>query len=378
MKRHDLLASLALWLAAAAVAGAHPVAQGSLDLRIAREHLTVRARVSVEQVFVESSLGTPARAADSLGALWPAHGEYLLAHLFVIADQQRLTGRVIGITPPQVPTAEQMILYELRYDFPSGAAPARLTLRQDLLNEFTYAPGNPWEATFVVRIEQEGHTPREGLLLTAQHPVEIECGVAAAALDRRRLAFDYMRHGIEHILRGWDHLLFMAALVLAAVTVLDLIKVVTVFTFAHTLTLALSVLDLLRLPSQIVEPMIAASIVFVAAQNIFFPERARGWSRLLVAFAFGLFHGLGFAGGLVEAMQGLPGLTVAAAIVAFSLGVELGHQVVALPLFCALRLARARHPADSAGARASAPAMRLGSALISLAGIFYFVTALRG
>jgi hydrogenase/urease accessory protein HupE len=378
MTRHDLLVAFALWITAAAVASAHPVAQGALDVRIAREHLTVRARVSVEQVFVESSLGTPARAADTLGALWPAHGEYLLAHLFIAADQQRLTGRILGITPPPVPTADQMVLYELRYDFTAGAAPARLTLQQDLLNEFTYAPGNRWEATFVARIEQEGQTPREGLLLTAQHPVVIECGAPAAPLDRRRLALDYVRHGIEHILRGWDHLLFMAALVLAAVTVVDLVKVVTAFTVAHTLTLALSVLDLLRLPSQIVEPMIAASIVFVAAQNMFFPERARGWSRLFVAFAFGLFHGLGFAGGLVEAMQGLPGLTVATAIVAFSLGVELGHQVVALPLFCALRLARARRPAESAAARAPALAMRLGSALISLAGIFYFVTALRG
>jgi hydrogenase/urease accessory protein HupE len=368
--------ALLLWALAASAACAHPVAQGALELRIARDHLAMRARVSVEQVFVESTFATPPRRTDSLEALWPAHGDYLLAHLFVRADDTPLAGRIIGITPPPVPTAEQFVLYELRYDFPSP--PARLQLRQDLLNEFHYAPGNPWEATFVVRIEHGSRAMREAALLTAQQPLEIDCAHAPPARDQRRLALDYVQHGLWHILHGWDHLLFMAALVLAAATVLDLVKVVTAFTLAHTLTLALSVLDVVRLPSRVVEPMIAASIVFVAGQNLFFPQRARGWSRLLAAFGFGLFHGLGFAGGLVEAMQGLPGLAVVTAIVAFSLGVELGHQAVVLPVFCGLRLARTLRRDEAARARWSLAAMRLGSAAISLAGLFYLVAALRG
>src|SRR3977135_4416913 len=83
-----------------------------------------------------------------------------------------------------------------------------------------------------------------------------------------------------------------------------------------------------------------ASIIFVALQNVFWPERTGGWTRLAVAFFFGLFHGLGFAGGLLEAMQGMSSNALVLAILGFSAGVEVGHQVVVLPTFCALKLAR--------------------------------------
>jgi hydrogenase/urease accessory protein HupE len=180
-----------------------------------------------------------------------------------------------------------------------------------------------------------------------------------------------------HILTGYDHLLFIAALVLAAVTFMDLVKVVTAFTLAHTITLTLSVLDLVRLSSRIVEPMIAASIVVVAMQNLFWPERSRGWTRYALAFAFGLFHGLGFAGGLLAAMEAMPGIAVVLAIVAFSIGVELGHSAVVAPLFAALRLGnfftrRDREPRQTAGW-----AVRLGSAAIGFAGMFYLFASLR-
>ena len=108
---------------------------------------------------------------------------------------------------------------------------------------------------------------------------------------------DYLRLGIAHILEGWDHLLFIAALVLACTSFWDFVKVVTAFTVAHTLTLAISAFGYLRLPSSVVEPMIALSIVVVAMQNVFFPKSARGRTRLVIAFIFGPFHGLGFAGG---------------------------------------------------------------------------------
>ncbi|MEA3209743.1 MAG: hypothetical protein QOE70_2800 [Chthoniobacter sp.] len=370
------------WLLSA-TALAHPVAQGSLEVRIARDHVALRARVSVEEVFVESSLAKGRPPAATLDELWPQHGAYLLAHLAVSADGAPLAGRVVSVAPPASPAASQFVVYELDYAFPT-APPARLALHQDLLNEFDFAPGNKWEATFVVRVEQEGQPAQEALLLTARQPLEIACdwnaptaGSAPREIDRRRLTFDYLRHGVLHILAGWDHLLFMAALVLAAVTFGDLIKVVTAFTLAHTLTLTLSVLDLVRLPSRVVEPMIAMSIVFVAVQNLFWPQRTRGWGRLLIAFGFGLFHGLGFAGGLLEAMQGLPGVAIGIAIAAFSLGVEIGHQAVVLPVFFGLRIARATRTDEIARQRLSLSAMRFGSAAISVAGMFYLLAALR-
>jgi hydrogenase/urease accessory protein HupE len=201
--------------------------------------------------------------------------------------------------------------------------------------------------------------------------------VALTAADHRSVFRDYVRHGIMHILTGYDHLLFITALVLAAVTFGDLVKVVSAFTLAHSLTLTLSVLNIVRLPERVVEPMIAGSIVFVAVQNIFWPERRRGIGRLVIAFCFGLFHGLGFAGGLLDVMEGMSGVAVGLAIVAFSLGVELGHQMVVLPTFAALKLTRKFRTDTVSRESISLGALRYGSACISLAGLFYLIAALR-
>jgi hypothetical protein len=171
-------------------------------------------------------------------------------------------------------------------------------------------------------------------------------------------------------------LLFVIALVLAAVSFWDLVKVVTVFTLSHSLTLALSALNIVRLDSSIVEPMIAASIVFVALQNAFFPEGSRGWVRLSAAFFFGLFHGLGFAGGCLEAMEGMQSTTIMLAIAAFSLGVEIGHQVVVLPVFGLLTLLRRAQKSPEKVETFNRVSLKYGSLMISAAGLFYLVTAL--
>lgn len=187
----------------------------------------------------------------------------------------------------------------------------------------------------------------------------------------------YFVHGVRHILTGYDHLLFICALVLGAATLWDLIKVVTAFTLAHTMTLTLAALGLVHLPAGVVEPLISASIVFVAVQNIFWPDQARGWSRLGAAFFFGLFHGLGFAGGLLDAMHAMPGTTMLLALVGFTLGVEAGHQIVILPLFGLLKALR-RPPVEPVKSLGISPALqRVGSGLISLAGIYYLCVALR-
>jgi hypothetical protein len=216
-------------------------------------------------------------------------------------------------------------------------------------------------------------------LLTSRAPLVIdvralETAGASSRLATARLAQEYVRHGVAHILSGYDHLLFIAALALAVRTLWDLIKVVSAFTLAHSLTLTLSVLNVVRLPSHVVEPMIAASIVFVALQNVILPERSRGAGRLLVAFFFGLFHGLGFAGGLLGAMEGMPGMAVGLAIVAFSAGVEIGHQTVVLPIFGALTATRRAAPP---AAQVPGRVLRYGSAGIVVAGAFYLVAALR-
>jgi hydrogenase/urease accessory protein HupE len=188
---------------------------------------------------------------------------------------------------------------------------------------------------------------------------------------------DYFQHGLLHILTGYDHLLFVTALVLSVRSLWELAKVVTVFTIAHSITLALSAFDLVRLSSVVVEPAIAASIVIVATQNAFWPRQTHGWTRLAVAFFFGLFHGLGFAGGLLEAMQGMSSRALVFALIGFSAGVEAGHQVVVLPTFCALKMARGWRNAETERAARVLLWSRFASGVIALAGLVYFAAAIR-
>jgi hydrogenase/urease accessory protein HupE len=196
--------------------------------------------------------------------------------------------------------------------------------------------------------------------------------------DASSIVATYFWHGVHHILTGYDHLLFLAALVLGALTLWDLVKVVTAFTIAHSITLTLAALNLVHLPGRVVEPFIAASIVFIAVQNVFWPNQAHERSRLLIAFFFGLFHGLGFAGGLLEIMHHMPTAMVLLAILGFSLGVEAGNQLVLLPLFSCIKLARRARTAVSASPSWSSRIQRFGSAGISVAGAYYLFLALVG
>lgn len=181
----------------------------------------------------------------------------------------------------------------------------------------------------------------------------------------------YLVVGVHHILTGYDHLLFISALVLAAVSLWELVTIVSVFTLAHSLTLTLSTLNLVYVPEKIVEPLIATSIIVVALQNIFWPSYAHGRTRLSVIFFFGLFHGLGFASGLTTVLHPLPPSLILWRIVGFSLGVELGHQFVLLPLFGVLKAVRYVQRDALMSEQLPRRIQYLGSAAIALAGLYY-------
>ncbi len=137
--------------------------------------------------------------------------------------------------------------------------------------------------------------------------------------------------GSQHILTGTDHLLFLLTLLALRMRIRDYVKIITSFTIAHSLTLALSVLHIVTLPSRFVESMIAASIMYVALENLFFQRNAR--HRWWLTFLFGLIHGLGFADLLVE--MNLPNSQLVPALVGFNLGIELTQLTllaIALPL----------------------------------------------
>ena len=146
--------------------------------------------------------------------------------------------------------------------------------------------------------------------------------------DQRTLAdvlLEYTVLGFTHIVPlGLDHILFVLGLFLLSTRLAPLLIQVTAFTVAHTVTLALSVYDVVSLPPSVVEPLIAASIVYVAVENMLTPQ-LKPW-RALVVFGFGLLHGLGFAGVLHEV--GLPHGQFVPALVSFNVGVELGQLAV--------------------------------------------------
>jgi hypothetical protein len=199
------------------------------------------------------------------------------------------------------------------------------------------------------------------LSLDARCPVAVrQLGIGGAdaqpaftvyAPSKGRAFVEYLRAGIWHIWDGIDHLLFLVSLLLPAVLLrrnghwepvprarpafMSILKVVTAFTLAHSITLSLAALDVVRLPSRLTESVIAASIVIAALNNIF-PLVTE--SRARIAFAFGLLHGFGFASVLAD--MGLPQGARLVSLVAFNLGIETGQLAVVLavmPLVYAMR-----------------------------------------
>lgn len=178
--------------------------------------------------------------------------------------------------------------------------------------------------------------------LTAARP---EAGIPErpAALTVSRVYFEL---GVEHILRGMDHLLFVLALLIITRGPWRLLKTVTAFTVAHSLTLSAAALGFVRVPQQPVEAVIALSIVFVAAEIVHAERGIRGITQRapwVVAFTFGLLHGFGFAGALHEI--GLPQGQIPVALLFFNIGVEAGQILfVAAALGLSSAVAKLRVP----------------------------------
>ncbi len=150
----------------------------------------------------------------------------------------------------------------------------------------------------------------------------------------------FFREGFSHILAGFDHLLFLLALILSVRRWRELAVLVTTFTLAHSLTLVLGALDLVRIPGWLVEPAIAFSIVYVCAENLW---RSAPRHRLVVTFVFGLIHGLGFS----SAVQALafPVWQSVVSILSFNLGVESGQLLIVIPAFALCLALRRAHVA---------------------------------
>ena len=190
--------------------------------------------------------------------------------------------------------------------------------------------------------------------------------------DFWRIAADFLLWGAHHIFIGYDHIAFLLALLLAARRAREMVLIVTSFTVAHSLTLLLSALDLIRLPPAVTESLIAASIVYVSVENYFLKDGGHRW---LLTFAFGLVHGLGFSSVLRERLAGVSGVVLP--VLSFNLGVEAG-QVVVLMVAFPLILALCRAADEKARELKRRRLLRIGSAPILLLGLGWLVERVFG
>lgn len=323
-----LLSLLALWLAVVPLAQAHEVRPAYLEIRqVSAETLQVRLRqpiVSLEQdrmggLNLRPDFAAPcALSPEGL----PRRSDGYLTEVF----QAVCEGGVNGV--------------EVRIE----------GLRQSLTDIY-------------VRVT-DAHGDQQGFLLNGRDP-GFRLGKAAPLP-----ALAFLSLGLRHLLGGLDHILFVIGLILLVPHVARLITVATTFTLAHSLTLGLSVLGLVHLPSGPVEAGIALSVLFMAYE-LSRPHDAQ--SRIarqypeLIAFGFGLLHGFGFAGGLVD--TGMPGSAVVPALLFFNLGVEAGQILVILAVLLALLIAGALHPRGRGAVQAG-----LG-ALLTIGASYFFVGA---
>jgi len=247
---------------------------------------------------------------------------YVLSKVGVLSEGHPLTGSITGVHAWNDPEGHPFLQMEVR--FPSPDRPLKhVTLECDMLREVVSAHKT------LARIEVAGETQEfvfengRGFEVDAQPPWI-------------RSFLQFVRMGIFHIFTGYDHIAFLLGVVMIGGSFRTILKVVTSFTIAHSITLALAAFNIVVLPSRIVESGIALSIMYIALENLLFKKFDRRW---IITFFFGLVHGFGFASALAEVH--LSGSLLATALFSFNLGVEVGQVcivAVMLPvLFCMQR-----------------------------------------
>lgn len=216
---------------------------------------------------------------------------------------------------PPGPAAPGAFRVQVRYSCPGGSDPVRVDLA--LIGDF--GTGHRHLAAV-----DDGSGSRTEVLLGASPTLVLRAG------EGRRLPFSFLTLGIEHILGGYDHLIFLLGLILLGGSLRSLLGTVTAFTLAHSVTLAVAALNIWNPGSAFVEPAIGLTIAYVGIENLFLKEPKGRWR---ITFILGLVHGFGFASALADA--GLARSHVVPALLLFNVGVEAGQILVlavALPL----------------------------------------------
>jgi hydrogenase/urease accessory protein HupE len=218
---------------------------------------------------------------------------------------------------------------------------------------------------FGLEVPRLGAAPTDpgSVATTAATPAESAGG--GGAVNEAPTFWSFIELGVEHIWTGYDHLLFLFALLVVCRSFRSIVAIISCFTLAHSLTLALATLDVVALPSRWVEAAIAASIVFVGVENVW-RRGAEPRGRWALTFGFGLIHGFGFASVLRDLGVGNTREGIAIPLLTFNLGVELGQIAVAsavLPIIWQLRK-------NDRFLKQGVPAM---SAVVAVAGFYWLL-----
>lgn len=319
----------------AQIAHSHEVTPTIADLTVENGRLTLDLRMNVEAFVAGIDLDGLANTNSSeksgrydelrnmeAGALTPLVRQWAPEWLASIRVQ---AGGPVGLTLTEVRIAP--------VDDPEIARASHLVLTGDVpVSARSLTIAWPERAGDLVLRQQGVGDPFTGLIAPGgvSEPIAVSGGNTRSGLATFGL---YVPVGLDHILpRGLDHILFVLGLFFLSLRLGALLWQISAFTLAHTITLALGALGWVYVPALIVEPLIAASIVYVAVENIL-TSRLHAW-RPLVVFGFGLLHGLGFASVLDE--FGLPEGQFIPALLGFNVGVELGQLTVIAIAFLAV------------------------------------------
>lgn len=291
---------------------------------------------------------------DALAAAASTIAAYIASHAVVLGAKGALCRPRPGVVAPD----QDGVVVRTRWDCAGVAGPLRY--RSTVLIH-----ASP-DARQVVLIGKGRNAGQD--LLDQTHT---EIALAASRPSLVQVIARFVAAGMQHIFIGYDHICFLIAIILWARRLWPVVKIVTAFTLAHSVTLSLASLEIVRIPSSITEPAIALTIVYVAAENFFSRDVGKRWR---ITFAFGFIHGFGFASALQE--FGLPRSALVPALASFNIGVEIGQiAIVALvmPLLLVLDRAFAGRLRPIAPPRRPAQAVYAVSAIIVALGSYWFL-----
>jgi hypothetical protein len=298
------------------------------------------AEVTVDERRVAWSLKLPVSELDLLLGLDANHDggvdaseitrsrekirQYVLSKLGVLDNGRDVAGAIGGMGLWQDPEGHSFVKMEAVFVAPAAAF-GKITLRCDMLRDVVASHQT------LAKISAGG----ENLDFIFQNDRIFEVNANPSAFQT---LLQFVHMGTMHIFAGYDHIAFLLGVVLIGGTFKTILKVVTSFTVAHSITLALATFRIVQLPSRLVESGIALSIIYIAVENLFFEKFDRRW---IITFFFGLVHGFGFASALQEVH--LSRHLLATALFSFNLGVEIGQLcIVAVLLPGLLYISRLR------------------------------------